>query len=93
MYQVENENLPDWVNKVAQKRRVPSLSEVEVTAKHRVSSKPNETPGIIEISRRATSGHWLVYKFSLKTEITTYVQENMTSRNRFLLFGRKSWAR
>lgn len=85
---MENENLVDRVSEVAQKLRVPLLSETEVTAMCRLPSIPNKIPGVIvRFSRQATLAyHWLTNKFNLmKTETSIYVQESMNRQNQALL--------
>lgn len=81
--QVENENLLDRVNDVAQKLRVSVLSETSIHMQCiGYTSSLNRIPGVIEnFSRQATRDHWLDNMYNLKeTEITIYAQENMMQK-------------
>ncbi|KAH9380087.1 hypothetical protein HPB48_009916 [Haemaphysalis longicornis] len=90
----EHENLLEKVNAVAASLKVPELTESDVTAVHRLPSKPDKTPGIIvRFTRQTVRDKWLQNKKKLvEAKSDVFIQENLTKQTRTLLWETKKWA-
>lgn len=91
----EGEDLISKVNNIAEKLEMPELSQSDVTAIHRLPSKPDKIPGIIiKFASQTTRDAWLDRRARLRNAgINAYVSENMTTYNRELLAKTKEWAK
>lgn len=90
----ENEDLLSKVNEeIASKVGVPQLVKSEVSAIHRLPSRPGKVPGVIvRFTSQETRDKWLEGKKSLRGT-SLYVTENMTKHSRTLLAATKEWAK
>lgn len=91
----ENENLLDKVNEVASRLQLPPLTTNDVVAMHRLPAKPDKVPHIIiRFTRQTTKEQWLQNKKKLfGTKPDVFIVENMTKKNRELLWKAKEWAK
>lgn len=91
----ENEDLLSKVNEIAATLQLPQLEINDVTAAHRLPSKPDKTPGVIvRFTRQAVRDDWLEARKKLKeADAEVYIQENLTKQTRNLLWETKQWAR
>lgn len=82
------------VNEIAGTLEVPELTHNDVTAAHRLPSKPDKTPAVIvRFARQATRNAWFeARKKHRETESDVYIQANMTKQTRTLLWETKQWA-
>lgn len=89
-----NENLLEKVNQLASVLEVPSLELSDVTAIHRLPSKPDKVPGIIvRYGRQADRDAWLAKRKKLReAKKNVAILENMTKKSRELLQTTKQWA-
>lgn len=91
----ENEDVLSKVNELATTLKLPQLEINDVTAAHRLPSKPDKTPGVIvRFTRQAVRDNWFEARKKLKTaDSDVYIQENLTKQTRKLLWETKQWAR
>lgn len=91
----QSENLFLEINQVAKKLDVPELVEGDVIALHRLPSKPDKLPGIIvRFAAQKTRDAWIEKRNVLRrARDKVFIQENMTRRNRALLWTAREWAR
>lgn len=92
----DNEDLLAKVNKCVESLELPQLTTCDVTAIHRLPSKPDKTPGIIvRFARQAVRDDWFNNRKKLKEahkNENVYIQENLTKQTRTLLWEAKQWA-
>lgn len=90
-----DEDLISKVNEVARTLEVPELAGCDITAIHRLPSKPDKIPSVIvRFASQTTRDAWLYRKNKLRaTGMRVYIYENMTKQNRELLAKTKEWAK
>lgn len=95
--ETEGEDLLGVVKGVASKLGVEELKTEEVSAVHRLPSKPGKTRGIIvSFARQETRDAWLSKKRVLNRSSGSgrlYITENMTKQGRTLLWQAREWAK
>ncbi|KAH9367549.1 hypothetical protein HPB48_001641 [Haemaphysalis longicornis] len=91
----ENEDLLSKVNGVGRMVELPDVSMNELEALHRLPSKPEKVPGIlICFAQLQQKENWLQECKKLRNlQCSVSVTENLTQRNRLLLFTAKKWAK
>lgn len=91
----EKEDVLSKVNEIAATLQLPQLEINDVTAAHRLPSKPDKTPGVIvRFTRQAVRDDWFEARKKLKAaDSAVYIQENLTKQTRKLLWETKQWAR
>ncbi|KAL1445543.1 hypothetical protein MTO96_029157 [Rhipicephalus appendiculatus] len=89
----EHENLLSKINEIAAQLRLDTLDTQEVTAVHRLPSRPDRIPGVIvRFTRQEIRDKWLAERRSLRiANSNVYISENMTKRSRDLLSKCKEW--
>lgn len=90
-----NEDLMAKVNEVANRLEVPELTQSDVVTVHRLPSKPDKTPGIIvRFANQGTRDKWLEGRRKLtRGQNSVYLQENLTTSDKALLWMTKEWAK
>ncbi|KAG0411941.1 hypothetical protein HPB47_010915 [Ixodes persulcatus] len=95
--ETEGEDLLGVVKSVASKLGVEELKTEEVSAVHRLPSKPGKTRGIIvSFARQETRDAWLSKKRVLNRSSGSgrlFITENMTKQGRTLLWQAREWAK
>ncbi|KAK8784169.1 hypothetical protein V5799_009466 [Amblyomma americanum] len=89
------ENLLSKVNEVAEKIKLPAVTQQEVNDLHRLPAKGSKIPIIlVRFANKGTRDEWLRNRNELRTDekCCIYLNENLTKRNRQLLQRAKTWA-
>lgn len=91
----KDEDLMSKINEIAPSLELPELAEAEITALHRLPSKPDKIPGIIvRFASQTTRDAWLSRRGKLRNTGNKYfINENLTKQNRELLAKAKEWTK
>lgn len=89
------ENLLNKVNDLAKTLSLTELAPADISAIHRMASRPGRERGVIlRFVHQDLRNMWLEKRKSLRQEQeNVYITENMTKRSRALLLAAKTWAR
>lgn len=91
----EYENLFLEINEVGKTLDVPEQAESDAVALHRLPLKPDKVPGtIVPFAAHKTRDTWIEnWNVPRRVSHKSSLKENMTKRNRALLWKASEWAR
>lgn len=88
LVEVENENLLQMINAIAQDLELPQSTKHDVEGLHRLPTKRGKTPAIlVRFSSRVIKNHWMAKRQGMRqSKSTVYFLDNLMAQNKKLMW-------